>query len=66
MGLFEVLELEDQIKRLIIENEPSAVLRDYAMEHGLMKTLRQDGVSKVISGSTSVSEVLRVTSVDEN
>ena len=66
MGLFEVMELEDQIKRLIIEGQPSAVLRDYAMEHGLMKTLRADGVRKVINGSTSVSEVVRVTSTDEH
>ena len=66
MGLFEVLELEDQIKRLIIEGEASAVLRDYALENGLMKTLRQDGVRKVINGSTSVAEVIRVTSSDEH
>jgi type II secretory ATPase GspE/PulE/Tfp pilus assembly ATPase PilB-like protein len=66
MGLFEVLELDDQIRRLIISGEPSAVLRDHALEHGLMKTLRSDGVRKVISGITSVSEVIRVTSVDEN
>jgi general secretion pathway protein E/type IV pilus assembly protein PilB len=66
LGLFEVLELDDQIRRLIISGEPSAVLRDHALEHGLMKTLRSDGVRKVISGMTSVSEVIRVTSVDEN
>jgi general secretion pathway protein E/type IV pilus assembly protein PilB len=66
MGLFEVLELEDQIKRLVIEGEASGVLRDYAIENGLMKTLRQDGVRKVISGMTSVAEVVRVTSTDEH
>ncbi len=66
MGLFEVLELEDQIKRLVIEGEASGVLRDYAIENGLMKTLRQDGVRKVISGMTSVAEVVRVTSSDEH
>jgi type II secretory ATPase GspE/PulE/Tfp pilus assembly ATPase PilB-like protein len=41
-------------------------LRDYALEHGLMKTLRADGVRKVISGMTSVAEVVRVTSTDEH
>ena len=66
MGLFEVLELEDQIKRLVIEGEPSAVLRDFALENGLMKTLRTDGTRKVLSGSTSVAEVIRVTSTDEH
>ena len=42
------------------------MLRDYALEKGLMKTLRSDGVRKVISGMTSVSEVIRVTSTDEH
>ena len=66
MGLFEVLELDDQVRRLIISGEPSAVLRDHALEQGLMKTLRSDGIRKVISGSTSVAEVIRVTSADEH
>jgi len=65
MGLFEVLELEDQVRRLVIEGQPSNVLREYALEQGLMKTLRVDGVRKVLSGMTSVSEVVRVTSTDE-
>ena len=65
LGLFEVLEFEDELKRLIIKGESSATLREFALEKGIMKTLRQDGLHKVISGVTSVSEVVRVTVSDE-
>ena len=66
MGLFEVLEIEDQIRRMIIEERPVGHLRDFAVEHGYMKTLRNDGVRKVTTGKTSVAEVMRVTSSDEH
>jgi len=66
MGLFEVLEIEDQLRRMIIEERPVGDIRDYAVEHGHMKTLRQDGVRKVTSGTTSVAEVMRVTASDEH
>ena len=66
MGLFEVLEIEDQIRRMIIEERPVGHLRDFAVEHGYMKTLRNDGVRKVVTGQTSVAEVMRVTSSDEH
>tara|TARA_B100000959_G_scaffold278150_1_gene336014 strand:- start:54 stop:1781 length:1728 start_codon:yes stop_codon:yes gene_type:complete len=66
MGLFEVLEIEDQLRRMIIDERPVGDIRDYAVEHGHMKTLRNDGVRKVVSGQTSVAEVMRVTSSDEH
>ena len=65
MGLFEVLELNDSLRRLVIEGKPAGELREAALEHDLMKTLRVDGVRKVLTGMTSVSEVIRVTSSDE-
>ena len=65
MGLFEVLELDDGLRRLVIEGKAAGELREAALEADLMKTLRVDGVRKVLSGMTSVSEVIRVTSSDE-
>ena len=65
MGLFEVLELDDSLRRLVIEGKAAGELREAALEADLMKTLRVDGVRKVLSGMTSVSEVIRVTSSDE-
>ena len=66
MGLFEVLELNDELKRMVIDEQPVGLLRDYALEHDCMHTLRQDGVEKVVTGMTSVSEVVRVTASDEH
>ena len=66
MGLFEVLEMEDQLARMVIEERPINEFRDYAVEHGHMRTLRYDGVKKVTSGMTSVAEVMRVTASDEH
>ena len=66
MGLFEVLEMNDMLARMIIEEKPIGEFRDYAVENGAMRTLRYDGVKKVTSGMTSVAEVMRVTASDEH
>ena len=50
---------------MIFDNRPARDLRSRAREIG-MRTLREDGVRKVLAGITTVSEVLRVTMGDEN
>ena len=62
-GIFEIFEVDDTIQRLIFDHAPSSVLRQRAREMG-MRTLREDGMLKVASGMTSLSEVLRVTMGD--
>ena len=62
-GIFEIFEVDDTIQRLIFDHAPSALLRQRARELG-MRTLREDGMLKVASGMTSLSEVLRVTTGD--
>ena len=62
-GIFEIFEVDDTIQRLIFDHAPSAILRQRARELG-MRTLREDGMLKVASGMTSLSEVLRVTMGD--
>jgi type II secretory ATPase GspE/PulE/Tfp pilus assembly ATPase PilB-like protein len=42
-----------------------AEVREYAIAHDLMKTLRMDGINKVVSGMTTVEEVVRTTTSDE-
>jgi len=59
-GIFELLVPNDSIKDLITQKAPVTMLREAARANG-MKTLREAGVAKVLSGITSVSEVLRVT-----
>jgi general secretion pathway protein E/type IV pilus assembly protein PilB len=64
-GLFEIFKLDDEIQQMIFDNRSARDLRERARETG-MRTLREDGVRKVLAGITTVSEVLRVTMGDEN
>ena len=64
-GLFEIFRVDDEIERMIFENRGVRDLRVRARETG-MRTLREDGIRKVLSGMTTVEEVLRVTMGDEN
>jgi type IV pilus assembly protein PilB len=59
IGLYEVMPMSDELRRLILEKRPAAELRAVAQAEG-MRTLRQDGLEKIRAGTTSVSEVLRV------
>ena len=64
-GIFEIFKLDDTLQQMIFDNAPARDLRARARETG-MRTLREDGVRKVLAGITTVSEVLRVTMGDEN
>lgn len=63
-GIFEIFTMDDSVQRMIFEGAASRDLRHRARELG-MRTLREDGLLKVISGMTTVEEVLRVTMGDE-
>ena len=58
-GLYEVMPMTDELRRLILDGARHDELRAYAREQG-MRTLREDGLEKVAQGVTSVPEVLRV------
>ena len=60
IGLFELLELDDDIRSLIVQNVALPELRHAAREKG-MRSLREDGLQKVREGVTTIDEVLRVT-----
>lgn len=59
-GLFELFIASIPIKALINRKEPASVLFRKAREEG-MRTLREHGIESVISGETSVEEVLKYT-----
>ena len=63
MGIFEILEVDDEVRHMINENLTSPQLRKRARELG-MRTLREDGIRKVQAGLTSASEVIGVTMSD--
>lgn len=65
MGIFEILNVDDEVRHLINDDLPAPQLRKRARELG-MRTLREDGIRKVLAGTTSASEVLRVTMADND
>jgi len=60
LGLYEVMDLSEEIRRMCIERTSSTEIRDKAVEQG-MRVLRNDGLEKVRLGVTSLEEVTRVT-----
>ncbi|MBT8762580.1 type II secretion system ATPase GspE [Desulfohalobiaceae bacterium Ax17] len=58
-GIFEFIYLNNELQSLILKSSDANVIRNKAIQGG-MKTLRQDGIEKVLKGLTTVSEVLRV------
>ncbi|MFC1671883.1 GspE/PulE family protein [Planctomycetota bacterium] len=58
-GLFEVMEVTESIKDLIVKNAPASAIMTKAKEEG-MKPLLEDGVEKALRGETSIEEVARV------
>ena len=59
LGIYEVMPIDDGLRRLILEKSSADDMREYAREHG-MRVLREDGLEKIREGVTSVAEVLRV------
>jgi type IV pilus assembly protein PilB len=59
-GLFELLDITDPIGELITERAPTVVLKQKAIELG-MRTLREDGLSNIYTGRTTIEEVLKYT-----
>ena len=59
-GLYELLVVDDEIKSLVVQRAESSRIKRVAIQAG-MRTLRDDGAMKVLSGVTSVDEVMRVT-----
>jgi len=60
VGIFELMELNEEIRRLIMRNSDASVLVDAARRNG-MRSLREDGWQKVAAGVTTAEEVTRVT-----
>lgn len=62
-GIHEIMMVDDDIRALIMESTAANLIKKTAMKKG-MKTLREVGAEKVLSGETSLEEVLRVTQED--
>jgi general secretion pathway protein E len=60
VGIFELMELGDEIRQLIMRNADAAAITNVARRNG-MRNLREDGWLKVADGVTTADEVMRVT-----
>jgi general secretion pathway protein E len=60
VGIFELMELDDEMRKLILNNADAVALTAAARRHG-MRNLREDGWMKVATGLTTAEEVMRVT-----
>jgi type IV pilus assembly protein PilB len=65
IGVFEVLEVTKAIKELITKRQDADVILQKAITEG-MTTMLDDGLEKVVRGSTTIEEVLRVTKIQNN
>ena len=62
-AIFELLTLNDEIRNMIVTRTATGLIKQAAIRNGL-RTLREDGMQKVIAGETTLDEVMRVTQLD--
>jgi general secretion pathway protein E len=61
-GIFEIMIMDDPMKKLILKTSDSNQINETALERGMI-TMLQDGARKVLDGITTIEEVLRVTRI---
>jgi type IV pilus assembly protein PilB len=59
-GVYELMKISDPVRELINERAPTVVLKQKAIELGMI-TLRQDGLRSIFAGDTTIEEVLKYT-----
>ena len=59
-GIYELLVISDAIRNLINDRAPTVVLRQKAVELGMV-TLREDGLRSIFDGDTTIEEVIKYT-----
>jgi type II secretory ATPase GspE/PulE/Tfp pilus assembly ATPase PilB-like protein len=65
VGLYEILEMSNQLKDLILKNGTPREIEDQSIKEG-MKTLEHDGVEKILAGITTPEEVYAVARATED
>ncbi len=63
VGVFELLQIDEQIRELIVQRTKASAIRTCGANAGMV-TLRQNAVEKLLAGETTVEEVARVTQLD--
>jgi len=63
IGIFELLEVSKEIRKLINAREDADVIREQALKEGMV-SMQSDGLNKIAQGLTSIEEVLRATKIE--
>jgi type II secretory ATPase GspE/PulE/Tfp pilus assembly ATPase PilB-like protein len=61
LGIFEILIVDKGLKEMILRKATQGEIEEYARLKQKMKSLREDGIAKVLAGITTVEELNRVT-----
>lgn len=56
VGIYEILEITTNVKKLIIEGASATIINEVAIQDGMI-SLEQDGIIKALNGKTSLEEV---------
>lgn len=59
IGIYEVMEMDDEIRMAIMRNADSSEIKKIALKNG-MTTMLEDGFRKAVDGDTTIEEILRV------
>lgn len=65
LGIFELMEMDSELREMAFQKLPTNRIRDQAIASG-MRTLMQDGVRKILQGTTTIEEILRITASDSD
>jgi len=63
IGIYELLMLDDEVRGMVLKHSDANAVKKAAVKAG-MRTLRMDGANKIVSGLTTIEEVMRVTQED--
>ena len=64
LGCYEVMEIDDKIRELVLQKASAHLIKKAALESGMI-TLRNAAVRKVLAGTTTIEEMLRVVTLEE-
>ena len=59
-GIFEIMNVTERVRQLIMDAVPTSMIREAALEDG-MRTLRDSGLRAIFDGVTTIEEVVRET-----
>ncbi len=64
-ALYEMLPVDEHVRVRVMDRSGASIIKREAIQRNALRTLRMDGLNKVLAGTTTIEEVLRVTQKDD-